>query len=124
MNNDVTLEIERLERERCRELMARDVGAVAALVDDDLVHIHASGRVDTKAEYLRGVEERFVFRNVARQDLVVRVYGDIAVATGGLTQTVEVVGTPEKRQMRAVVTQVWRRRDGAWRQVSFQATNV
>jgi ketosteroid isomerase-like protein len=104
--------------------MACDLKAVAALVDDDLVHIHASGRIDTKADYLLGVENRFVFRDVARQDLTVRAYGDIAVATGGLTQTVEIVGTPEKRQMKAVVTQVWRRREGAWRQVSFQATNA
>jgi ketosteroid isomerase-like protein len=124
MSNDVVSEIERLERERCRAVMARDLNSLAALVDDDLVHIHASGRIDTKAEYLAGVEKRFVFRNVARQDLVVRVYGDIAVATGGLKQDVEIVGTAEKRHMQAVVTQIWRRREGAWRQTSFQATNM
>jgi ketosteroid isomerase-like protein len=124
MSEAVKSEIRRLETERCRALMACDLKAVAALVDDDLVHIHASGRIDTKADYLLGVENRFVFRDVARQDLTVRAYGDIAVATGGLTQTVEIVGTPEKRQMKAVVTQVWRRREGAWRQVSFQATNA
>jgi ketosteroid isomerase-like protein len=124
MSDATKAEIIRLEEERCRALMARDLKAVAGLVDDDLVHIHASGRIDTRDEYLRGVEGRFLFRDVARQDMIVRVYGDIAVATGGLTQTVEIVGTPEKRQMKAVVTQVWRRRDGAWRQVSFQATNA
>ncbi|HEY5209356.1 MAG TPA: nuclear transport factor 2 family protein [Stellaceae bacterium] len=124
MSDTAKNEIERLEHERCRVLMARDLAALAALVDEDLVHIHASGRIETKAEYLRGVEQRFVFRDVARQDLVVRVYGDIAVATGGLTQLVEIVGTPEERRMKAVVTQVWRLRDGAWRQISFQATNA
>ncbi len=122
MSNDVISEIERLQRERCRALMARDVGEVAASVDDGLVHGHASGRIDTKAEYLRGVKERFVFQDVARQDLAVGVYGDIA--TGGLTQTVEMVGTSEKYQMKVLVTQVWRRRDGARRQVSFPATNA
>lgn len=124
MSDATKAEIIRLEGERCRALMARDFKALATLVDDDLVHIHASGRVDTKSDYLRGVEERFVFLDAARQDLTVRVYGDIAVATGGLTQIVEIVGTPEKPHMKAVVTQVWRRRDGAWRQVSFQATNA
>jgi ketosteroid isomerase-like protein len=124
MADNVKSEIERLEHERCRVLMACDVTALAALVDDDLIHIHASGRVDTKAEYLRGVEQRFVFADVARQDLTVRVYGDIAVVTGGLTQIVTIVGTSEERRMKAVVTQVWRSRGGAWRQVSFQATNA
>lgn len=122
MSEAIKAEILRLENERCRALMARDLQALAALVDDDLVHIHASGRIDTRAEYLTGVEARFVFRDVARQNLVVRVYGDIAVATGGLTQTVDTAA--ETRLMRAVVTQVWRRRDGTWRQVSFQATNA
>ena len=124
MSDAVKSEIKSLETERCRALMARDLKAVATLVDDDLVHIHASGRIDTKAEYLAGVKKRFVFRDVARQDLTVRVYSDIAVAIGGLTQTVEIIGTSETRQMKAVVTQVWRHRDGAWRQVSFQATNA
>jgi ketosteroid isomerase-like protein len=124
MNDAVKSEIYRLENERCQAAMARDLKALAALVDDDLVHIHASGRVETKAEYLRGIEKRFIFKNVARQDLTVRVYADVAVATGGVTQTVEILGTSDTRQMKAVVTQVWRRRDGAWRQVSFQATNA
>lgn len=124
MSDAVKSEIKRLENERCRALMARDLKAVAALVDEDLVHIHASGRIDTKLEYLTGVEKRFLFRDVVRQDLTIRVFGDIAVATGGLTQTVEIAGTSETRQMKAVVTQVWRRRDGAWRQVSFQATSA
>jgi ketosteroid isomerase-like protein len=124
MSDAAKAEIVRLESERCRALMVPDIEALAALVDDDLVHIHASGRIDTKAEYLTGVEKRFAFRDVARQDLVVRVYGDMAIATGGLTQTVDIIGTPETRRMKAVVTQVWRRRDGTWRQVSFQATNT
>jgi hypothetical protein len=101
-SNDVISEIERLERERCRALLARDVGEVAVSVDDGLVHGHASGGIDTKAEYLRGIKERLVFRDVARQDLTVGVYGDIA--TGGLTQIVEMVGTSEKYQMEALVT--------------------
>lgn len=124
MREAVKSEIERLESERCRAVMARDLPALATLVDDDLVHIHASGRVENKAQYLAGIEKRFVFRDVARQNLTIRVYGDIAVATGGLTQTVEVVGTPQIIQMKAVVTQVWRSRDGAWRQIAFQATNA
>jgi ketosteroid isomerase-like protein len=124
MNVAVEAKIRRLENERCRALMAGNLKALAALVDDDLVHIHASGRTDTKAEYLRGVEERFVFHDTVRSDLAIRVYGDIAIATGGLKQTVRIVATSEDRTMNIVTTQVWRLRDGSWRQVSFQATNA
>jgi ketosteroid isomerase-like protein len=124
MSEATKQEIERLEDERCRALMARDFQALGALVDDDLVHIHASGRADTRAEYLAGVEKRFVFQNVVRRDLTVRVYGNIAVATGGLQQTVKIIGTAEERAMKIFTTQVWRLRDGSWRQISFQATNM
>jgi ketosteroid isomerase-like protein len=124
MNDAATAaEIKRLEERRCRVLVARDYAVLADLVADDLVHIHATGMVDDKASYLAGVEQRLDFLKVERKDLTVRRYGDVAVATGSLHQTILVRATKQELEMKIVTTQVWVLQDGNWRQSSFQATN-
>jgi len=125
MNDAATVtEIERLEERRCRVLVARDYAVLADLVADDLVHIHATGMVDDKASYLAGVEQRLDFLKVERKDLTVRRYGDVAVATGSLHQTILVRATKQEHEMKIVTTQVWVLQDGNWRLSSFQATNL
>jgi ketosteroid isomerase-like protein len=113
-----------LENARCRALVEGDLGALGELVDEQLVHIHATGQVDDKHGYLRMVETAIRFLKVERQDLQVRVYADVAVATGRLLQNIEFRVTGEHREMNAIATQIWLRRDSTWRQISFQATYV
>lgn len=117
-------EIARLESERCRALVERDFACLQTLVADDLVHVHANGQVDDRRSYLEGVEKRFRFLRVVRRGLAVRCYGDVAVATGPLDQTIEIQATQQKLEVKFMTTQVWARSDGDWRQVSFQATAI
>jgi ketosteroid isomerase-like protein len=120
----VVAEIRRLEERRCQALMARDYRAISDLVADDLIHIHTTGLVEDKAAYMAGIEQRLDFSDVVREDLTVRVYGDVAVATGRLSQTVRVRTTDRRIDMKIVTTQVWVRWGGTWRQSSFQATHL
>lgn len=114
-----------LENARCRALVDGDIGTLAALVDDQLVHIHATGQVDDKPAYLRLVETAIRFLRVERHpDFQVQVHSDIAVATGRLVQSIEFRATAERREMDVITTQVWLRRGNTWRQISFQATNL
>lgn len=114
-----------LENARCRALVDGDIGALEELVDDQLVHIHATGQVDDKSAYLRLVETAIRFLRVERQqDFHVQVHSDIAVATGRLVQSIEFRATAERREMDVITTQVWLRRGNTWRQISFQATNL
>jgi ketosteroid isomerase-like protein len=125
MNDEATIvEIRRLEDTRCRALNEQDHAGLGDLIDDDLVHVHTTGIVEDKAAYLAGVRDRLEFRDVEREDLTVRAYGDVAVATGRLHQTVRVRATQREMNMKIMTTQVWVRRDGAWRQTSFHATNL
>ena len=125
MNDEaVTHDIVRLENERCRALVARDLDALKRLVADDLVHVHANGKADDHDAYLHTVEEQIDFLSAERKHLDVRVYGDIAIATGKLEQVVQLRATAERIPMAITTTQVWRRGDEGWKQVSFQATNV
>lgn len=120
----ITETITRLENARCHALVEGDLRALGKLVDDQLVHIHATGQVDDKAAYLRLVENAIRFLRVERQDMQVQVHTDVAVATGRLMQSIEFRATGERREMDVITTQVWLRRDDAWRQISFQATNL
>lgn len=112
------------EEARAQALIAGDVERLSELMADDLVHVHASGRVENKAVYLEGVRSRFRFQSVHRPRLDVRVFGDTAIVTGPLEQRLTSIATGEKHAMQAYATQVWVRQGSTWRQASFQATNV
>ncbi len=116
-------EILRLESERCRALVARDLQALAGLMDDRLVHVHATGKVDDKAQYLEMVAKHIDFLRVERADMSVRVHGDTAIASGRLEQAIVLRESGEERLMKAYTTQVWIRGEGGWRQCAFHATN-
>ncbi|MBP0638812.1 nuclear transport factor 2 family protein [Cupriavidus sp. AcVe19-6a] len=119
----VAAEIARLENERCRALVAADVDALDALVADDVIHIHANGKVDDKPAYLAIVRSQITFLSAQREGLEVRVQGDMAVAVGRLLQSIEMRETGQRIEMDVMTTQAWRREAGRWRQVTFQATN-
>ncbi|WP_322061877.1 nuclear transport factor 2 family protein [Paraburkholderia sp. J63] len=125
MNDEAVMrDIARLENVRCRALVERDFDVLRELVADDLVHVHANGKLDGRDAYLHAVEEEIDFLSVERKDLNVRVYADVAIATGHLQQTVQLRATARRIPMSIMTTQVWRRGPDGWRQVSFQATNV
>lgn len=107
-------DLEQAERRRCTALMADDAEALAAMLADDLVHVHLNGTVDSKAGYLAGVREKYGFADVERGPLTVRVYGDVAVMTGTLTQKVRLKATGEIVPIRAFTTQTWLRTGDGW----------
>lgn len=117
-------EVTGLEAARCRALVAADIVALERIVADDVVHVHANGKADDKAAYLAMVKGAIRFLSAQREGLDVRVYDGLAVATGPLKQTIEVSATGQRTDMHVMTTQVWRRQDGSWQQVSFQATNL
>ncbi|WP_322060169.1 nuclear transport factor 2 family protein [Paraburkholderia sp. J63] len=122
--NTVRDEVIRLEAERCRALVTADLEALDRLVADDVVHVHANGQADDKAGYLAMVSGAIRFLSAQRERLDVRVYDGLAVATGPLRQSIEMTATGQRMDMHIMTTQVWRLQSGAWRQVSFQATNL
>ncbi|MCW5773019.1 MAG: nuclear transport factor 2 family protein [Rhodospirillaceae bacterium] len=112
-------EITALETARCRALVAEDMKALGAMIAEDLVHIHTTGRVETKAEYLAGAANRIQFLAASHRDTKVRVYGNIAVATGTLEQVVRTRATGDERRLLALATRVWRKDGGGWLLCSF-----
>jgi hypothetical protein len=61
MSEQIVNEIRRLENERGRALVRKDWHALAALIGEDLVHVHADGLVEDKAGYLESARAKLDF---------------------------------------------------------------
>ena len=114
-------QVRQLEARRQAALVALDMEALADMFAEDIVHVHTNGMVHDKAEILSHIRSRAQFVAVERHNLMVRTYGDTAVLTGDLINSLRVPGEKEPRIMKAFATQVVRRTDGVWRFVSFHA---
>lgn len=111
-----------LSAERDRALATGDIDLLTQLLADDLVHVHATGRIDGKTAYLELVRERLEFPVVETSEAQVRRYGFTAILTGKLRQVVRIKATGAEQQTISAMTQVWALDDDQWRMVSFQAT--
>jgi hypothetical protein len=87
MASDAAEEIKQCEEARGKALVSADWKALDALVAGDVVHIHANGHIENKAQYLESVKTKLKFLKVERVSLNVRSYDEIAIATGVLHQT-------------------------------------
>lgn len=113
------------ERQRRDALVNDDMALLAELVTDDLVHVHTTGNVNTKADLLRHAGGFLRFLEVERGPLKIRSLApDAAVMTGSMTNTVKRRDFDEQVTVRAFVTQVWVRRAGSWQIASFHATRL
>lgn len=108
------------EERRRAALVSVDLAELAALFSDDLTHVHSTGLVHDKAALLAHIKERRAFVAVERGMLDVRVYGDIAVMAGPMTNHMRVDG--REVVLTGFVTQVLRREGADWRFVNFQLT--
>lgn len=122
LQHPVVLEVLEAEERRLRALRERDWDTLADLFDDELTYTHLSGHTESKVTSLEWVKTRE--HNITRSNLEVRVYGDVAVMTGGITMGLQSDGPNATPPLQGVALQVWVHRDSSWRLVAFQATRV
>ena len=79
-----------LDEERRAAMIAEDFAALDRLLADELIHVHAAGNADTKAQYLKMIADFCGFEAIERGPVDVRFYGDTAVMTGPMTHTVRI----------------------------------
>lgn len=117
----VVAELHELEARRRRALLEVDVAELDRLFDDELVHIHSPGLVHDKTQLMEHIRARRSFLDVVRGPLHIRLFGDVAIVVGTLTNRMR---TPDgETTLTGVATQVLRRDDaGRWRFVHFQLT--
>jgi ketosteroid isomerase-like protein len=117
-------EVKTAESERIAALLAGDGDRLAALLADDLVHFHANGLMDSKASYLASVSAKLEFLKIERPELKFRLFGDVAVVTGTLNQTLRIRDSGAVVEMQGVATQVWVKKSGKWLQNTYHAGRI
>lgn len=100
-----------------------DFDALQRLIGNDLVYIHSSAVVDTKASYIESQKSGAVkYRVMRRSDTRVRTYGCVAIITGLGNFDVTVKGQDMAVEIR--FHSVWAKRDQGLEFVSWQATRT
>lgn len=113
--------LEALEAQRCAAIGTGDIAALRALLTDDYIHVHMTAAVDDREGHLKAVAARP--RVAERGALTVRVYGDLAVITGELTNHMAQPGEAP-RAIRAFCHQVAVRSGAGWRFAAIQLTPI
>lgn len=105
-------------------MLAHDLDALAALVDDQLIYIHSPGFAETRQAFLDGVRDGlYVYETVRPVSERVVVSGDLAVAYTVLDFAGGARGEPHP-SITLLTTLAWRKRDGRWRLWLRQATRA
>ena len=112
------------ERLRMAALLSGDAGALAHLLSDDLIHIHATGAVDDKPTFLHNIANVYKFEALERGDISIHKLGEMILLSGLVKQVVVVLQTGQRHVVEAIVSQLWRHENGAWRQCFFQSSRL
>jgi ketosteroid isomerase-like protein len=113
----------RAEDARYAAQMASDLDALDALFADDLDYIHSSTVRDTKASFIESLRSgKVVYRNMTRADTNVRVFGNVAIITGGAV--FEVTAGGADKTLNVLFHSVWIKREPGLQFVSWQATRL
>lgn len=100
-----------------------DFATMERLFGDELVYIHSSGNVDTKASFIESMRSGAVkYRSMTRGDVKVHTYGCIAIITGAAKFEVSARG--QELALDLLFHSVWAKRDGGAQFVSWQATRL
>lgn len=122
----IEAEVRQVDGARIEALLKGDRAALERIFSDDLVYIHAAGRIDTKSGYLAILAGGNLNYVTLRYDPAPRITvagPDTAVVTGRATiETKNKAGELTKRVL--TTTSVYVRTGTAWRVVSYQGTPV
>jgi len=106
---------------RRQAMIAANVPALAAVLSDDLVWTHSSGRTDDKAAVLKAIETRSVsYQSLEVEDAAVAQHGDIFIYHGTLIGRVLKDGA--ERALRNKFLSVWRRAGASFQLLAWQST--
>lgn len=108
------------ETQRFDAQIARDIDKLAAALADDLTYTHATGRVQTKNEYLQGfISGNARYQAIDVMDRVAHVDGNMGMTAGNITLTVG-----NGMQLVSRYTGVYVKRAGRWQLLAWQTTDV
>jgi len=123
------VEVLQFQAKRNQAVMAKDLRTLEGMLADDLFYCHASGLVQTKAEFLETVRtEQFRWLTMESQGVKAHVFGDTAVVTTvGLHENITAKqrdGSVLPVELTIRTTEVYVKRGGHWQLLAFQGTRA
>ena len=115
--------VQKAEHDRFAAMLKADVTALDKLLGADLTYTHGDGRVIGKAAFIADFKTgAFKYTTIEPNDMAIRVFGDVAVVTGGAGMHIVNNGVPADIKIR--YTDVHVRRGGVWEMVAWEATRL
>lgn len=116
-------EIENLEKSWVKAVVARDFAALDRMISPEIVYGHASGVVDTKAQWLdKQRSGRQVYKSLEQRGIVVKLHGNTAVTH--CFARVTGVNPQGPFDDKIMMLHVWVQRGGAWQLAAHQTARV
>lgn len=104
-------------------MIAGDAEALGALLAEELVWTHSSGKTDTRDSFLEGIASRSVtYLRLDVDDVSVWQHGDVFVCHGLLNGLASRDGVEKSLRNRFLA--VWVRSPGAFRMIAWQSTGA
>lgn len=102
-------------------LLSGDEATINRLFADQLLYVHSSAIVDTKASYLRAMRTgELAYQSIELRDRQVQVAGDYAILTGIAHMNIVMNGMPRSSNIRYTTT--WRKQENTWKMIVFAST--
>ena len=112
-----------LEERRWAAMIAKDTATLKDLFADEMSYTHSNALVDTKASYLKAIDDRtFDYRAAERTDTDARRIGDTVLVTG--RAQIDVAAGGRQVHLNARYTVVYVRKDGRWQFLCWQSTAI
>ncbi len=97
--------------------------ALEKVLDDQLIYAHASGAIESKADYIDRLKSgKQKYDTIEQQSITVRLYGNAAVAHVKLRMAGILNGRPFDDKLMAM--HFWVKQGGAWLLVAHQTTQL
>lgn len=119
----ITKTIATVDRERADAQVRRDLTALDSMLGDDLTYIHASGLVQSKAEFMADLKSgKRIYTSIKYSDVNIRVLESTAVITA--QSEIHVVHESKENVLSIRVTEVYAQRNGQWQLIAYQSTRL
>lgn len=117
----MAMAVQHADDARYSAMLRSDIGELDGLLSDGLCYTHSSAHRQTKCEYLASLASgRIKYLQAQRDDVRLRVYGDVAVMNGNVQLKAVIDGVLRVLENRFL--SVWKRDDGGWRMLAWAST--
>src|SRR5438045_2551893 len=106
---------------RCKALVDADLEKLRTVISRDLTHTHTNGNTEDYDLYFSLLQGPMKYLDIARRDVSVRLYGEIAVMSGMMDVTGQ-LGDTGPITLSVKTLQVWHETPAGWQMVAFQGT--